>query len=286
MAPWHGSSADRRGSRCLPDDNRRSAQCASNGGAGAVRRAAAGKPGAGRQPGHTRARGARTTLVLGPDSLGPAGRRLRNLPPSRLRLFRRSRPLYRHQRRGTRRRADVCSRPARAAGQAQQPDGVERRLQRPHAWRGCGAGRRTDVLGSQGAQSRSAGPGADQGARGDARRRVSRAPGRAVGRRATERHRRVPGVVRSRLRREQASERTEPRTRAGSVPAHADRGQLPIRSLHARRHQRTESRTAARHGALRINRLRQLPQRPDVLRLRRSRAGGARQPEAAGIGQG
>ena len=82
---------------------------------------------------------------------------------------------------------DVRSRPAGAAGQAQQPDGAERRVQRPHGWRGRGAGRRTDVLGSQGAQPRGAGAGADQGARGDARRRVSRAPCRAGRRLATER---------------------------------------------------------------------------------------------------
>ena len=71
----------------------------------------------------------------------------------------------------------------------------------------CHAGGRADVLGSPGSQPRGAGARADQGARGNARRRVSR--GRAVaGRRvAAERHRRVPPAVRPRVRRNDAGER-------------------------------------------------------------------------------
>ena len=83
-----------------------------------------------------------------------------------------------------------------------------------------------------------------------------------------------------------AGQRTEPRARAGGVSAHAGRRQRPVRSLHARRDRRVERRAAARHGTIPVNRLRQLPQRSDVLRLHGSRARGARQPEAARVGFG
>ena len=53
----------------------------------------------------------------------------------------------------------------------------------------------------QSAEPRGAGAGAAQGARGNARRRVSRGPCRSRGRRASERHSRVPPAVCSRVRR-------------------------------------------------------------------------------------
>ena len=68
-------------------------------------------------------------------------------------------------------------------GEAQQPDGAERRVQRAHGRRRRRAGGRADVLGSESAKPRGAGAGADQGARRNARRRVSRGPCRSCGRR-------------------------------------------------------------------------------------------------------
>ena len=144
------------------------------------------------------------------------------------------------------------------------------------------AGGRADVLGSQGPQPRSAGAGAAQGAatRCAATRipRTARLPAVVV---ATERHPGVPPAVCPRVRRTRKPvNEQQPRTRARGVRADARRRQFAVRSLHARRHDGAQSRAGARHGAVPVGGLRQLPQRPDVLGFRHSRARRARQPQA------
>ena len=89
-----------------------------------------------------------------------------------------------------------------ATGEAQQPDGPERRVQRTDGRRRLRPGERADVLGSQGSQPRGAGAGAAQGAGRNARRRVSGGPCRCCRRVATERHPGVPPAVCPRVRRE------------------------------------------------------------------------------------
>ena len=69
---------------------------------------------------------------------------------------------------------EPSSRSPDATGQAQQPDGAERRLQRVQRGRRSRAVGRPDVLGSQSAKPRGTGAGADQGARGNARGRTPR----------------------------------------------------------------------------------------------------------------
>ncbi len=97
-------------------------------------------------------------------------------------------------------------------------------------------------------------------------------------------HRRVPpAVCRARsAERSPVSER-QSRARAGGVSADAGGRQYAVRSLHARRDDRAQSRAGPRHGAVPVGGLHQLPQRADVLGLRHARARRARQPEAAGI---
>ena len=78
---------------------------------------------------------------------------------------------------------------------------------------------------------------------------------------------------------------SQPCPRAGGLPAVADRQSLAVRPLHARRHRRDGRVGAARHAAVRADRLRQLPHGPDVLRLQAARARRPGQPEAAGVGR-
>ena len=106
-----------------------------------------------------------------------------------------------------RERAFLPERPA-AHGQAQQSDRAERRFQRPDVrWR-CQRHGRANVLGSQGPHARGAGARANQGARRNARRHLSRRPRAPGRRRSTERQPGVPPHVCSRVRRKHSPSTT------------------------------------------------------------------------------
>ena len=169
-----------------------------------------------------------------------------------------------------------------ALREAQQPDGAERRLQRLTAGNDSGTGGGADVLGLARTQSRGAGARADQGARRDARRRLSRRPG-ASSRwsRGWPRSRSISACFRARsaapcrspkatsaVRSRRSSERSSRRTRRSIATCAVTRAAMTA-DARSRGMERFQS-----------ARLRQLPQRTDVLRLHATRAWRARQPEA------
>ena len=67
---------------------------------------------------------------------------------------------------------------------------------------------------------------------------------------------------------------------ARRVPAYSHSRAVAVRSLHARRHDRDDAASGRRHAPVRAHRLRQLPQRPDVLRLQAARPRRAGQSQA------
>ena len=241
-----------------------------------------------RQSVHTRARRAGAAAVLGPDPVGPERRRVRDVPPSRfgysdgldLSIGANGAGLGHGE-------AFVAGHPPRLVKRNSQTvlnvafngltadGGPALRRRRCSGICGCGASKRRRWSRSRRWRKCAA-----------TRLREDRAVAAAVV--AAERHSRVPPTVCSRVR-ESSLRRAQGRPvnerNLGRALAAFQRTlvavQYAVRPLHARRHGRAQPRAGSRHGAVPVGRLHQLPQRADVLGLRRARPCRAGQPEAA-----